>query len=1224
MTTTTAVHSNAFNFMSFIQSQVDPRTGQYTCAVALPELKVNDLNGPVIPLQLSFNPLNNNDSGFGKGWNLQLSQFNPVTGIVSLYTGETFKVDLGPSVPDIPEQKIDSFHFSTSSSGGVINYRIEHKSGLVEILEKRQGQLALPVKMISPQGHVATFEYKAFGTEPLLSSIIDEQGLHLLELERTTNVLQVVQHPGTPYKALYTLNIANGETRSIVLPTHDLASWRFEYEPQDGLTCLKRVVTPTGGIETVTYSGTPHYLPGSTGRSLPRVALHKRDPGFAQPPIITRYTYDTAGYNFLGYGSNIKWGDDGLDNLYKVAADYTYETTETLRDASDQRDIRSTRRVFNRFHLLIREETLQKAQVASDDDTLLVTESVYHITPDVPFKDQPRFCQLPKSVTRTWRNNSRTTPNYSETVSTTYDDFGNLLTQVDANGVTTTNEWYKAEGETGCPQDPQGFVRNLKSTTVTPASTGAAGAPVLKTRYRYGEFSGMKGSSPWLAVQDETLYQVAASQESELQRTVFAYYETPAEPFTHGRKQREELTLNQHTTRTDFVYSKTVNTHAGGETVLNTFSTLTGFDDASKAITLQHSLMSGEPLLNRDDNDVEIAYEYDLLRRVTKETVAPGTEYEASRTYSYSLTNDDKQQARQSAIDVKGVETISYLDGHNRVLKETRCDADALGGNKDAYRETYLASYNEREELVSETVIDWEDARDVKLTSHLRYDDWGQQRSVVRPDGVEEHDVTDPIARTTSQWTEGMGKTVTYNNRFDKPEKVVRTDLAGASLGEHVYSYDGLGRTASERDAVGNLTRYEYDAYDRMLISELPDGFKVERAYAPHSSEDLPVKISVGGRVLGEQTFDGLDRMTTSVTGGRTSTYHFEKGQRQPKEVVRPNGSTTTYDYRLELGEDPVQRKVIGSDAHYEYDPLSARLSSTRETGEDNKEHRLFREYFSTGEVKSERRESDGEAEHVMHYHYSRQARLLSYTDVLHQTQTYVYDAYARLKSTALGSTSSAFSYNPLGQLKSIETIDGAQRLQISLQYDDFGREVLRTFELGAGVTQTLAQVYDNVDRLIQRTLQQGAQIIRDETYGYDARGRLEIYDCAGEQPPVDPYGKPVRNQSFGFDEMDNITFVMTTFEEAVHAPLRMADLRKAVLGGAYVPTEDSNVAIYEYDNADDPCQLTGLTNSHADYPSELKFSYDDDGNLLVDEAGRSLAYDSLGRLLSVSAAQVS
>ncbi|MCW8275014.1 hypothetical protein IMF27_04280 [Pseudomonas sp. PCH199] len=63
MAAKTAVHSNAFNFLSFQQSGVDPRTGQYTVNLSLPEIKANGLSGPVVPMNLSFNPLNQDDLG---------------------------------------------------------------------------------------------------------------------------------------------------------------------------------------------------------------------------------------------------------------------------------------------------------------------------------------------------------------------------------------------------------------------------------------------------------------------------------------------------------------------------------------------------------------------------------------------------------------------------------------------------------------------------------------------------------------------------------------------------------------------------------------------------------------------------------------------------------------------------------------------------------------------------------------------------------------------------------------------------------------------------------------------------------------------------------------------------------------------------------------------------------------------------------------------------------
>ena len=238
-----------------------------------------------------------------------------------------------------------------------------------------------------------------------------------------------------------------------------------------------------------------------------------------------------------------------------------------------------------------------------------------------------------------------------------------------------------------------------------------------------------------------------------------------------------------------------------------------------------------------------------------------------------------------------------------------------------------------------------------------------------------------------------------------------------------------------------------------------------------------------------------------------------------------------------------------------------------------------------------------------MFYEYSRQARLISYTDVLKQTQTYEYDEFARLKATQLGNTRSTFAYDALSQLKTIETIDGQQKLKIDLEYDDFGREILRTFDLGNQTVQTLSQTYDEVDRLTRRVLMQGSEKLREEGYGYDERGRLVDYSCTGSQRPEDPYGKIIKGQLFGFDAQDNLSLVETSFD-----------------GGSHLIT-------FEYTNELDPCQLTGLTNELTPplpgdplYPPRIDFTYDADGNLLRDEVGRILAYDSLGRLISVSA----
>ncbi|MFP3409227.1 hypothetical protein SB757_31910, partial [Pseudomonas sp. SIMBA_065] len=62
-------------------------------------------------------------------------------------------------------------------------------------------------------------------------------------------------------------------------------------------------------------------------------------------------------HNFIGGGSSIPWSDEGLDNLYEVPEDYTYQSLqiqEVLRQP-----VRTITRTFNRFHLLTEQATAQ-------------------------------------------------------------------------------------------------------------------------------------------------------------------------------------------------------------------------------------------------------------------------------------------------------------------------------------------------------------------------------------------------------------------------------------------------------------------------------------------------------------------------------------------------------------------------------------------------------------------------------------------------------------------------------------------------------------------------------------------------------------------------------------------------------------------------------------------------------------------------------------------------
>lgn len=1246
------VHSNAFNFQSFFQNSVDPRTGQYTLGIELPALIGNELAGPQLPLRLFFSPLNDEDSGFGKGWSLALSQYVPGTQMLTLSSGESFKVTGSGAQPGIREKKLDTFHFHDDTVEGKDRYRVVHKSGLVEVLTKQAGTypVYLPTEVYSPSGHKVTLAYSP--STAYLESVSyrdsDEQTQHLLKLAYTTAGVTIDVHPNAdPSKlprARYALEMFNRELTKITLPTSDLASWRIEYGTVRELTCVTKLHTPSGAVEHISYgdNGDPgHVLPTNGERvALPRVTTHVLNPGAAQQPVKTTYTYlykdpqsgQTFDHNFVGYNSGITWSNDGQDNVFRAQPSYRYGSTAHfwgLDDDGEEVELRTVERVYNRFHLMEAEITQQAGHVQS-------TRVEYHGNVAEPIDSQLGNFQMPKRSTQSWALTAEPGRSRYEVTETAYNTLGNLIKQVMPNGQQVVSEFYPAQGEDGCPPDPELFERSLKHSTVIPAPRGDEPAPTLRTGYRYQALGTVGGDADtWLLEERISLCEVVGDVEQPpLQVTSIEPVDDVTDLLRHGRPLTQTLDMNGNLTTQSFDYQKEL---VDGEPALVTEQTITGFDhgledddtqlprNTVKVITLKDSILIGEPLLNRDDADIEIAYTYDALNRTTSETVSPNDPaYTASRHYQYYLVGSDGQQAWQTSIDVKGVGTRSLIDGLNRLVLEQRHDADAEDSlQQETFRVRYEARYDALGQLLEETEHDWFGGEQVPLRSRYLYDNWGQRCTEIGPDDVQHHTHTDPIGTAESgnlpiqtSWSESkdgtltQGKTVTYLNLFEQPDVVQRFDRQNKVLSKHQYFYDGLGRTVREIDGRNAVTRNAYDAFDRLVDQTLADRSVVHRDYAPHSSEDLPVKIAVNGAVLGEQAFDGLDRMSLSITGGRKRVMFYEVGQNKPWKVRTPANREIEYDYTLQLTDQPEVRRVLplpgqaqsaAVEAKYTYDRENARLTYCGEPGQE-----LTRDYFSTGELKLETR-TVGSESWSMTYGASLQGRALAYQDVLGQTQHYRYDAAGRLEKTWLGGLSTTFSYDALGNLKSYKTCDGVEGeddaacerwLLTELEYDDLGREKLRRFTFPDSV-QELTQQYSALDQLTLRVLSQDGEILREEKYDYDLRGRLEGYTCKGPLAPQDPCGKTIREQQFEFDRIDNITWVFTAFDGAEGK-------------------QEFNEATYLFENPADPAQLTGIENTHADYPAPVTLQYDPDGNMISDEQGRGLSYDPLGRLASV------
>jgi RHS repeat-associated protein len=655
--------------------------------------------------------------------------------------------------------------------------------------------------------------------------------------------------------------------------------------------------------------------------------------------------------------------------------------------------------------------------------------------------------------------------------------------------------------------------------------------------------------------------------------------------------QQQSVTRNAKTTRIDYSYVLD-----GTQLVLK--KTVQGFDGTTSSSEQTLSTLSGLLMAERDADDGVIEYQYDKLGRRLRKTLAPDTAYASSTRWSYQAAMGN-QPATMTTADSTGGMQIATFDALGRIfaIKEKDCDHPDPQGDCPM-RKAYSARHDQSGRPVEVIHSDWWDGVVREVKTEFSYDNWGQVSETRHGDGRVEHSEFDPISRQQQRWQQGMGKTVTAINAFGKPASTEVFDLKGQSLGKSVYAYDGLGRTLSQTDPAGNTTRYEYDVFDRMVRSVLPDGHAVETTYAAHNTGELPVEIKVAGLLLGQQTFDGLNRVTEMSVGGRKSVVSYEAGRSVPKSSTDASGQKVEFVHAPELGGLLTERKAVtkgkdGLTSRLTYDALNGKTRSCIEQGRE----RHF-EYFPSGRLKSETSQY-GEQRKTVSHTYSFAGLPLTYRDALGTKHQAEYDTWGRRTSFRQGAVQAGYFYDERGLLAKIETRDTSTKrlLTTRLTYDDIGREASRSFEVIGLPTQTLSSSYTVAGKLAQKVLKRGALVLRDERFTYDVRGRLTQYDCEGSQRPRDPYGKEIVQQVFTFDALDNILTLQTTFPQGV------------------------NLTTFSFSESD-PAQLIGVAHSHADYPASVTLEYDADGRMIKDDQARTLRYDAFGRLSQVSNAR--
>lgn len=865
------IHTQATNFMDFIKTGVDARTGQFTIAFQLPLLPANGLAGPSLSPTLSFNVLASTvDRGFGYGWALGFSEINlqQTSASLQLSSGESFAIDIKNTdfSPGnellLLDNKLKSMVITCQSDTEV---RIDHKSGQTEILTKQHNSAKyLLTELRSPEGRRMFVDWSAFANDDFRLDKIRDETRTLLAVQ-SDGAEVVFQVPGHEARTL-SLQLTNDMLGSVYLPGIDQPfTVTYEAHPvSDQLEILlpTELTSPLGASDSVRW-GTGefgHQLPPSAPfPELPRVIEWKHSSGTGDVELTRSYEWVGA-LNFLGFGSEhpFDW-QTGRDNLYAVQEDYNYEVIETLTD-EQERTLSTTTRTWNRFHLLTSEVT-RRGQCEIRNTTTYGIETGKH------WEDQPAWCQLPHLRKTTFIDHSATNLQRSEETEYRYDTFGNVLFTRTPDGIEEHSEYYPAEGveateeSDGCPASPLGLVRFLKKKTVKPALVEDGtygGASETSTTYAYKALdSTIEGGLPFVVVQSERVRDETHSRDLE---TTTQTYITEKGPH-YARVSEKVITLNGKATTTSYRYELT-------NDELSTHTTVTGFEGTDLVRATQsssRSLITGQLTRERNQAGVLSRYEYDALGRVTKAVNADDSPYQTQMTSSYHVKDkvaietaaEGENPVMIEQVLATGQRRRQWLDGEGRAVRIELQDIDHA---PDEFREIARTVFDAEGRTISETQQDWLRAPEnpatvtaLTLTTTFEYDDWGQVRQTTSPDGVQTCNEHDPVALTLKAWQQNGSlqgpQTMTRHNAAGSPIKEQLYDSEGTLIRTKEWVRDGLDRVTQTTIKVpgqqDRVTSLRLDVYGRVLEQRLADDTVVNWTYALHSDANHPETIAV-------------------------------------------------------------------------------------------------------------------------------------------------------------------------------------------------------------------------------------------------------------------------------------------------------------------------------------------------------------------------------------------
>lgn len=399
--------------------------------------------------------------------------------------------------------------------------------------------------------------------------------------------------------------------------------------------------------------------------------------------------------------------------------------------------------------------------------------------------------------------------------------------------------------------------------------------------------------------------------------------------------------------------------------------------------------------------------------------------------------------------------------------------------------------------------------------------------------------------------------------------------------GALTYGYDQFGRVSWSKDALGNKTSYEYDAWNRSTKTIPPDGLvstisydDVNRTVTLKDAESNVYReiFDILGRTLREEWL----KPTGTITLG---SYSYDYSGNKTK-AIDGNSYATTYSY------DALGRLISVTDPDAKVTSYAYSLAGQLSRIQYADGNQLSKQYDERGRL-IKQTDSSGLPEK---YYYDANDNIVKYTDRKGKIQTIAYNNRNFMINNATASETITYSYDLAGRRLSMKDNTGTT----SYTYDPTTK-LLKTVTYPDD--KVISYVYDNQGNRTRMTDVFGL----DTYYGYDSRNRLK------------GVGPAANNWDASYNYKGNNLLSTTQYRNGVvqtnnYDGMNLTSLIQTGAGGTTI-----NTFSYSYDNVGN--QLS-KTESNVPY----SFGYDKLNRILTSsQFNETYSYDSRGNRKSYS-----